>query len=191
MAIRSRGQWDKDLLSVRQQDTQLSHLQWGQMPKKAKMPQTWGKVRATQQAFSWTFQEPGSRPLCSGHRPLGDGTARGTQRRLKGHTVCPFSSGIYTRGYNTACSHGYRKSQQCRGCVLSCSSLAPSTQGEECRVGEWRRIPLGREAPAPSHLLADISEQVVIGQGKAAHLLSQLQCPLGIERETQHFKGQQ
>lgn len=44
---------------------------------------------------------------------------------------------------------------------------------------------------APTHLLADISEQVVVGQGKAAHLFSQLQSPLGIEREKEHFKGQQ
>lgn len=44
---------------------------------------------------------------------------------------------------------------------------------------------------SPSHLLADISEQVVIGQGKAAHLFSQFQSPLGIEREKQHFRNQQ
>lgn len=43
----------------------------------------------------------------------------------------------------------------------------------------------------PSYLLADISEQVVISQGKAAHLFSQLQSPLGIEREKQHFRDQQ
>lgn len=49
----------------------------------------------------------------------------------------------------------------------------------------------GEGSPTPSHLLADISEQVVIDQGKAAHLLSQLQSPLGIEREKQHFKDQQ
>lgn len=66
-------------------------------------------------------------------------------------------------------------------------SLPPSAPG-------WENDPApsvqGTEAPAPGHLLADISEQVVIGQGKAAHLFSQLQSPLGIEREKQHFKGQ-
>lgn len=43
----------------------------------------------------------------------------------------------------------------------------------------------------PCYLLADISEQVVISQGKAAHLFSQLQSPLCIEREKQHFRDQQ
>lgn len=42
----------------------------------------------------------------------------------------------------------------------------------------------------PSYLLADISKQVVISQGKAAHLFSQLQSPLGIEREKEHFRDQ-
>ena len=39
-----------------------------------------------------------------------------------------------------------------------------------------------RGRPTPTHLLADVSEQVVIDQGKAAYLFSQLQGPLGIER---------
>ena len=46
----------------------------------------------------------------------------------------------------------------------------------------------GEGSPTPSHLLADISEQVVIDQGKAAHLLSQFQSPLGIEREKTAFQ---
>lgn len=61
---------------------------------------------------------------------------------------------------------------------------APSVKGAE----PGRR---DGKPPVPRHLLADISEQVVIGQGKAAHLFSQLQSPLGIERKKQHFKGQQ
>lgn len=43
----------------------------------------------------------------------------------------------------------------------------------------------------PSHLLADVSEQVVISQGKAAHLFRQLQSPLRIEREKEHFRDHQ
>lgn len=48
----------------------------------------------------------------------------------------------------------------------------------------------GREALTPSDLLADISEQVVIGQGKVVHLFSQLQGPLGSKKGKEHFNNQ-
>lgn len=59
---------------------------------------------------------------------------------------------------------------------------APSVKGAEPGHRDGK-------LPAPRHLLADISEQVVIGQGKAAHLFSQLQSPLGIERKNSISKA--
>lgn len=117
---------------------------------------------------------------------------RGTQGRQKEQRPSRFPSGMMYSGlYNTACSNqDHDKLCKCRD-FFYIPHWLDVWVGPPTPVKGIGSQTAGEGSPTPSHLLANISEQVVIDQGKAAHLLSQLQSPLGIEREKQHFKDQQ
>lgn len=137
------------------------------------------------------LSSPGTLSLGHGQEadPRG-GMVRGTQGRRKEHRPSGFPSGKMRSGlYNTACA-GQDRNKLCkrRDLFYIPHWLDRGVGGPPTPVKGTRSQTAGEGSPTPSHLLADISEQVVIDQGKAAHLLSQLQSPLGIEREKTAFQ---
>ena len=137
------------------------------------------------------LSSPGTLSLghCQEADPRG-GMVRGTQVKQKEQRPSRFPSGmVYSGLYNTDCSdRDYNKLCKCRDFFYIPHWLDRCVGGPPTPMKGIQSQTAGEGSPTPSHLLADISEQVVIDQGKAAHLLSQLQSPLGIEREKTAFQ---